>query len=109
MAWKESVRVASVLAGPHRSGRAGNLSSTGIFIETTNLLDLGDPLVLAFPTAGGAPLNVTARVRWVSPFGDAADAQPGMGIEFVGLDARKRSRLEALLVGVPVAAEDPPR
>lgn len=104
-AWREVVRVASVLAGQHRAGRAGNLSTSGIFIETTHLLDIGDPLVLAFPTEGGAPLNVSGRVRWVTPFGGANDAQPGMGIEFVGLDPSKRSRLGAMLEGLPVVDE----
>jgi uncharacterized protein (TIGR02266 family) len=97
--------VASVLAGQHRQGRAGNLSTSGIFIETTHLLDVGDPLVLSFPTGGGAPLNVSGRVRWVTPFGGADDALPGMGIEFVGLDDTKRSRLERMLEGLPVVEQ----
>jgi Tfp pilus assembly protein PilZ len=43
--------------------------------------------------------QVTAhgRVRWVSPFGSFADPTPGMGIEFIGIDAHRRDQIDRLL------------
>lgn len=103
--WKETVRVSSVFSGLPIDGTAQNLSPGGIFVETADVLEEGDPVLLAFPGAGGQALNISGRVRWVTPFGDLSDARAGMGIEFVGLDARKRDRLERILDGIPRSPE----
>ncbi len=76
-----------------------DVSAGGVFIETAHLLEVGDPVVLAFPLADGKRLVVNGRVRWVTPFGRLEDAVPGMGIEFVGLDQHKAERLESVLRG----------
>lgn len=104
LAWREQVKVSSVFAGAQQ-GTVGNLSSGGVFVETAHLLDEGDPVVLNFPGREGGPLHITGRVRWVTPFGGLDDARAGMGIEFVGLDERRRSRLESILAGLPQKAE----
>lgn len=80
---------------------ATNLSLGGVFVETTALLDVGDPVMLSLPSPDGQPLSVSGRVRWVTPFGRVTDARPGMGIEFVGLDEHKKRRLEDLLQRLP--------
>lgn len=74
-----------------------DLSAGGVFVETANLLEVGDPVVLSFPLADGQRLVVNGRVRWVTPFGNVADPTPGMGIEFVGVDQGKREKIEAVL------------
>lgn len=74
-----------------------DLSAGGVFVETANLLEVGDPVVLSFPLADGQRLVVNGRVRWVTPFGNVADPTPGMGIEFVGVDQGKRDKIEAVL------------
>ena len=74
-----------------------DLSAGGVFVETANLLEVGDPVVLSFPLADGKRLVVNGRVRWVTPFGNVADPTPGMGIEFVGVDQGKRDKIEAVL------------
>jgi uncharacterized protein (TIGR02266 family) len=91
------VELRSAIAGLNETARTGNLSSGGVFIETTTLLDVGDSLVLTFPTLEGGGLRVHGRVRWTTPFGTLKDPRPGMGIEFIGLDETKRRRLAALL------------
>ncbi len=72
-------------------------SPSGVFLETTHLLDVGDPVILTFPIEGGPRMVVHGRVRWVTPFGRMDDPTPGMGIEFVGLDPARRVRLRDLL------------
>lgn len=74
-----------------------DLSAGGVFVETANLLEVGDPVVLSFPLADGKRLVVNGRVRWVTPFGNVADPTPGMGIEFIGVDQGKRDKIEAVL------------
>lgn len=76
-----------------------NVSAGGVFIETADLLEVGDPVVLDFPLKDGKRLVVNGRVRWVTPFGTMKDPTPGMGIEFVGVDAQKRERIQAILGG----------
>jgi hypothetical protein len=100
------VEVRSVFSPTARPLRSVNLSVSGVFVETTELLELGDPVILSFATDDSGTLTVNGRVRWVTPFGDVDDAVPGMGISFVGLDESKRVRLERMLRRVPRAATD---
>jgi hypothetical protein len=74
-----------------------DLSAGGVFVETADLLEVGDPVVLSFPQPDGKHVVVNGRVRWVTPFGTVSDPTPGMGIEFVGVDAQKRERILAVL------------
>jgi uncharacterized protein (TIGR02266 family) len=74
-----------------------DISAGGVFIETAHLLEVGDPVVLSFPLDDGKTLVVNGRVRWVTPFGNVDDPTPGMGVEFVGVDAQKRDRIQAIL------------
>ncbi len=79
---------------------ATDLSVGGVFVETASPLDVGDHVVVAFPAGNGhgeGAFSVNGRVRWVTPFGRLDDARPGMGIEFIGVDAVKRARLADLL------------
>ena len=95
--FKEVVSITSIFSEGTRADPSVNLSAGGIFVETANLLEIGDPVVLTFPLPRGQKMNVTGRVRWVSPFGRVDDPRPGMGIEFVGLNEKKRAHLNALL------------
>lgn len=100
--WQGTVDVRGVFAGPVSgeggAPKANNVSSGGVFVETAHLLEVGDPVVLSFPTGeSGSRLVVSGRVRWVTPFGRVDDPTPGMGIEFVGVDKTKRDKIDALL------------
>jgi uncharacterized protein (TIGR02266 family) len=101
VAVKHQVGVRGVFAG-NVAGADGepttrDLSAGGVFVETADLLEVGDPVVLSFPLPDGKRLVVNGRVRWVTPFGNVADPTPGMGIEFVGVDQGKRDKIDAVL------------
>jgi len=100
-AFQEHVQVRSVFSGTATTTRTVNLSGGGVFVETTAVLEVGDPVMLSFAMTDGGTLTVSGRVRWVTPFGGVDDAVPGMGISFVGLDEAKRHRLERMLKRVP--------
>jgi len=91
------VDIRGVFHPPGAPPIASNLSVGGVFVETASPLDVGDPVVVAFPADGEGAFSVNGRVRWVTPFGRLDDARPGMGIEFIGVDAFKRARLAELL------------
>ncbi|HEY4223889.1 MAG TPA: PilZ domain-containing protein [Myxococcota bacterium] len=80
-----------------RDDRLADISLGGVFVETSAVMDVGDPVVLHLPLADGKKLRVSGRVRWVTPFGGLKDARPGMGIELVGLGGDAREALSALL------------
>jgi Tfp pilus assembly protein PilZ len=98
---RHKVSVRGVFSGDF--GAAGDMPQTrdlsvgGVFVETADLLEVGDPVVLSFPQPEGKQLVVNGRVRWVTPFGTVSDPTPGMGIEFVGVDPQKRERIFAVL------------
>ncbi len=77
---------------------AADISTGGAFVRTATPLDVGDPILLTFEVPNlRFPLQIVARVKWVAPFGDKSRARPGMGVEFVALDDRKRALLEDLV------------
>ena len=104
----ETVQIHSVF-GPGPPSKVANVSRGGIFIETARPLEVGDPVQLSFSGGAAGQLRVSGRVRWVTPFGGLKDARAGMGIEFVGLDADRRGRLDALLARLPRLDEENPR
>ncbi len=85
------------VAGVDGAPSTKDISAGGVFIETAHLLEVGDPVVLSFPLDDGKTLVVNGRVRWVTPFGNVDDPTPGMGVEFVCVDAQKRERIQAML------------
>lgn len=91
------VRVSAAIAGLRADAQTTNVSEGGVFIETTQLLEVGDRIVLTFPNPDGGSVLVGGQVRWVTPFGTLQDPRPGMGVEFTGLDDKKRKRLATVL------------
>jgi hypothetical protein len=81
---------------PTRADRIANASLGGVFVETAQPLEIGDPLVLSF-TFGGRKMRVSGRVRWVTPFGRLEDARAGMGVELVGGTPADRQALFEML------------
>lgn len=73
-------------------GRARNLSRGGVFVESAELLHARAELELelALPETPLA-LASTAQVIWTRP--PAPDADPGMGLRFLGLDRRTARKL----------------
>ncbi len=93
------VVVESVYSSSQSTSSSCNLSDKGVFVETTDVLEVGDPVMVRLHDKDDMPHQFSGRVRWSSPFGRLDDAVPGMGIEFVGLDDRRRRVLREFLDG----------
>jgi type IV pilus assembly protein PilZ len=71
-----------------------NISEMGIFVLTTDPLQIGTRLMLAFSPPGHEPFELEGNVAWVNkvrPNGD--NPNPGMGIRFIALTLDDRERL----------------
>ncbi len=87
----------------HRQvGVVVNVSTGGLFVQSSLLLPVGAALRISFflPLAAGPrPLITAAWVRWVNdPLAPKAiTLPPGMGIEFLGLDSSARADLDTFV------------
>ena len=72
-----------------------NISALGIFVRTTEPLEVGTRLILRFaPPGARAPFVVQGVVQWVNPvLALAVSPNPGMGVRFLDLNAEDRERL----------------
>ena len=74
-----------------------DISAMGIFVQTRNPERPGTRLNLRFST-GGQRMELEGEVIWVNPYRPgAANSNPGMGIQFVGLTDNDRQRLTQLV------------
>ena len=87
------------------SGRVLDLSMTGAFIHTDNVLPIGT-LVTLFPVgeAGDELFEIDARVVRVSR-GTSADDPPGMGVHFDEIGEEEQRALAALLGNMPETSD----
>jgi uncharacterized protein (TIGR02266 family) len=101
------IKVEYVSGGTTVTEEAQDVSLKGMFIRTDTPLSVGDPLVvsLSLPEST-ATLTLPTRVKWVSAFGSLEHPRPGMGVEFTGLDDRRRRALETLLKPASKPPED---
>lgn len=88
--------------GGRQVGVVVNVSTGGLFVQSSLLLPVGAALRVALflPLAAGPkPLATVAWVRWINdPLTPKAIAlPPGMGLEFLGLDSRARADLDAFV------------
>ena len=78
------------------TGFTQNLSSGGLFIATTIVRPVGSALHIKFTLPGeGPPIDADAVVRWVREVGEPEDH--GMGVQFEGLAAPDRVRVDAFI------------
>jgi type IV pilus assembly protein PilZ len=72
-----------------------NISELGIFVRTSEPLELGTRVTLRFaPPGARAPFVLLGVVQWVNPVRVLAENRnPGMGIRFVELTLADRERL----------------
>lgn len=72
-----------------------NISALGIFVRTTEPLEVGTELTLRFaPPGHRMPFVVSGVVQWVNPvLALAVSPNPGMGIRFARLSLEDRERL----------------
>lgn len=70
------------------SGFSSNISDGGLFVATTNLVELGTMVDLSFSLPGSQRIAVHGVVRWVRQLTDGMpEALPGIGVQFVELPA----------------------
>lgn len=71
------------------TGLAENLSVTGIFVATYDLLEIGERVHLTFMLPEGQAIESEAVVRWVrESTASPMEIWPGMGLQFENLEAR---------------------
>lgn len=79
---------------------AVNISKGGLFVNTRSPLEVGSEVKLIVQLPDGEfPFDLAGRVSWVlEPIeGGSPGPAPGMGIEFLDVDAEMRARLEAFV------------
>jgi len=75
---------------------AADLSESGMFIETDEPRQLGDTISVQFALRNGTRLvECLAKVVRVEP---AGAQEPGMGVEFIGLDEESLNLLREIIV-----------
>jgi uncharacterized protein (TIGR02266 family) len=85
------------------AGLTRDLSEGGLFIATVEHLPVGTELDLSVSLSGQEPICACGRIRWVREYNQFnQDFHPGVGVQFVDLDAGDRQAIESFL-----AARDP--
>lgn len=79
-------------------GYAVNISSTGLFIQTSNPKEVGTRVSLTLALPGTKErLSITAEVIWSRNFVGKEALSPGMGMKLVELDADVREKIEKFI------------
>ncbi|MBE2249317.1 MAG: TIGR02266 family protein [Myxococcus sp.] len=77
------------------NGFSANISDGGVFIATVNVLPLGTSVDVGFTLPTGERIECKGVVRWVREIDDKQpDVFPGMGVQFVDLEARGAKAIE---------------
>jgi type IV pilus assembly protein PilZ len=76
-----------------------DISAMGIFIRTNAPEPPGTRINLRFTPPGGPQLNLEGRVMWVNPYrpGSYDNINPGMGVQFIDLNAQQREQIVNLV------------
>ncbi|HEX8952358.1 MAG TPA: TIGR02266 family protein, partial [Polyangia bacterium] len=91
-----SLEVAYRTAGAFLVSYSINLSKGGIFLETSQPLEIGEQLTLKFDVPGVGPLEVVGTVAWVRT-GSHDGLPDGMGIQFDQLDQKYGEIIDELV------------
>jgi type IV pilus assembly protein PilZ len=91
-----SLEVAYRTAGAFLVSYSINLSKGGIFLETSQPLEIGEQLTLKFDVPGVGPLEVVGTVAWVRA-GSHDGLPDGMGIQFDMLDQKYGQVIDELV------------
>jgi uncharacterized protein (TIGR02266 family) len=77
-----------------------DLSSAGLFIRTSNPLELGEQFLLRLHLPlGSGPVEVSCKVIWTNKYGkESKHLHRGMGVKFLDLTAAARKRIEDFIV-----------
>ena len=91
-----SLEVAYRTAGAFLVSYSINLSKGGIFLETSQPLEVGEQVTLRFDVPGVGPLEVIGTVAWVRT-GTHDGLPDGMGIQFEQLDQQYGEIIDELV------------
>ncbi len=76
------------------TGFTENISEGGLFIATSASFPLGERLRVRLSLMGGDPQEYLVVVCWVRPDGGINGLPGGMGVQFLDLPERERTRLQ---------------
>lgn len=93
-----SLEVAYRTAGAFLVSYSINLSKGGIFLETSQPLEIGEHVTLRFDVPGVGPLEVAGAVAWVRT-GTLDGLPDGMGIQFDQLDQQYGDIIDEMVRG----------
>ncbi len=87
-----------------------NISELGIFVRTTEPLEVGTRLTLRFsPPNLPEPFVLAGVVQWVNPIRALAPSpNPGMGISFVALTPEDRERIVGVIRTIAYVRDNAP-
>lgn len=90
---KTEIHMAS--ASNFYTGFTGNISEGGVFVATYNLFPIGTVIALEFSLPDeGPPIAVQGQVRWTSDPTPDGDGHVGLGLQFLDISERDRTRIE---------------
>jgi hypothetical protein len=95
--------------GPRFLGYAADLSSTGLFLQSTYPRDPGTRFKLKLHLRGRQvrPLYAEVEVRWCRGYSGLPGPSPGMGVVFLDLGRRERRLLSRVLADDEVVMRYP--
>ena len=83
------------------SGLTMNMSEGGLFVATHNVVAVGTTLVLHMLLPfESEPVIVLAQVRWTRPYSGQDDVPPGLGLQFVDVDASSLKKIKKFVATV---------
>lgn len=90
------------------TGLTMNMSEGGVFVATHKLLAVGAMVVVNLSLPGGETITTLGQVRWTREYSETNDASPGLGIQFMNLDARMLAAIRRFVANVrePILFED---
>jgi len=78
------------------SGWGTNLSTGGVFVNSSGAPPVGTPVSVLLQLPGETECKLQGRVAWTQASGPGVD-EPGMGIEFLNPDAATRQLLSEMV------------
>lgn len=80
------------------TGFSEDISAGGIFIATFDLRAIGSKMSVNFTLPDGHLVSVEGVVRWLREYNETTpNVEPGMGVQFVGLQQRDETAINSFL------------
>jgi uncharacterized protein (TIGR02266 family) len=97
---RANVQVSIDIASEHNfwTGLTMNVSEGGVFVATHRSVPPGTRLTVEMELPGDDdPLMAIAEVRWTRAYTGNPDAPPGIGLQFIALDAPTLARIRTFV------------